>query len=390
VTTIAWQPDVTDALQAALQPGAEVVLPYDPRPYVVARTIRMYTRSTLRLCPGVTLEAKRGQFLDPGGYDAPNPLLSIVGAQRVRVVGGPGSRLLMHREDYTEPPYAKSEYRHGVFIAGSEDVEFTGPTIADTGGDGLYVTSRPSAIGGRIASVNVRVADVTAESCYRNAFCIASVENLRMERCRAIGTQGVAPQAGFLIEPNNEDDWLAGVRLIDCAAHSNSGAGIMVQLIKLWHLSREISVSVENPLVTGSGAKQPAIRCLMGRDRNAPGVVTFDGLVCRDFTTPGLAVEWSMQNNTFLRFKDCTWDHCDSDNDASAWHLKLTNVGNPAGRKPVTFENCRLFGVSTTRPWCKVEGDGLFPDVLGYVTCMDGPDPALSVAALPNLAAHRA
>lgn len=396
-----WQPDVTDDLQHAINGGADVRIPYDRRPYVVNRKIRLGRGQTLYLDHSV-LEAQKGAFLDAGSYDNPNPLLSAVGlvghaSRPTRVLGSPGATLRMRRDDYTKAPYPKGEFRHGLFVAGCEHFEAEGFAIDHTGGDGLYVTSTPdpSAPGGRRPSSHVNATEVSATACFRNGFCVASVEYCTLRRCQAERTNGTAPKAGFLIEPNGESDWLHQVRLIDCEGAANDGAALMIQLNKLWHKSRPVSVDIEGFWAYGINSHQPAVRCLMGRDRNAPGYVAFDRLLCRDYAPPGLQLDWSMACDTYLEFNDCVWDRCGTGPQQSPFLFNLTNAGNPSGKKPIRFGGqdaatsrpCRIFGL-TDRPWCQVYGMGPFEDVLGNVVLMDGTV-APDVAALPNVAVDR-
>ena len=127
--------DATDALQRAIDSGAKtVVVDKQPTPWIV-RPINLRNNLQLILEEGVEILAKEGEFQNIGDV-----LLRAVETRNVRIVGeGRGATLRMRKRDYWRAPYKKSEWRHGISLLSAQDVVIENLTIAETGGDGVYL-----------------------------------------------------------------------------------------------------------------------------------------------------------------------------------------------------------------------------------------------------------
>ena len=79
------------------------------------------------------VEAKKGEF-----HGTNDSLFNIVLKKNVSLVGY-GAVLRMHRKDYDNPPYKKAEWRHVINVKSSENVKIHGLTLAESGGDGIYL-----------------------------------------------------------------------------------------------------------------------------------------------------------------------------------------------------------------------------------------------------------
>lgn len=91
------------------------------------------TDQELVLEKGVVLQALRGAYQSTGDC-----LFSVADKKNVAITGQ-GATLRMWRGDYARPPYKKSEFRHAINIHGCDGVRITGLTIAESGGDGIYL-----------------------------------------------------------------------------------------------------------------------------------------------------------------------------------------------------------------------------------------------------------
>ena len=151
---------------------------------------------------GVTLLAKRDEF---HGLD--DSLLKIEGAANISLQGRPGSALKMRRADYAVPswgscptcrPYTKAEWRAGIWIAGCRNVTLAGLTVAETGGDGLYIDDLNHGKPNNLISRDIHVVDCVFDRNWRQGCSVISAINLLVERCTFSNTNGTDPSASIL------------------------------------------------------------------------------------------------------------------------------------------------------------------------------------------------
>ncbi len=127
--------DATECLQKAIDSGVKtVVVDKQTGPWIV-RPITLRSNLELVLQEGTEIVAKQGEFKSKGEC-----LLRASQASNVTIRGeGKGATLRMRKRDYWNEPYEKSEWRHGVSLLSSENVAIENLTIAETGGDGIYL-----------------------------------------------------------------------------------------------------------------------------------------------------------------------------------------------------------------------------------------------------------
>ncbi|MCU0915099.1 MAG: right-handed parallel beta-helix repeat-containing protein [Planctomycetes bacterium] len=228
--------DATAALQAALDSGATKVIVADMKTPWVVRPIRLADDQELVLEPGVVLLAKRDEF-----RDSDDSLLSASGRKNVRITG-PGATLRMWREDYDRPPYQKAEWRHGINIRSCTGVRITGLTIAESGGDGIYLGVSQKGV----TNTDVEIRDVVCDRNYRQGISVISAKNLLIVNTILRATSGTAPMAGIDFEPNHSDEVLVNCVMRDCLVEGNAGDGFLFALHNLAYDSIPISVRIEN------------------------------------------------------------------------------------------------------------------------------------------------
>ncbi|HAK94811.1 MAG TPA: hypothetical protein DCM87_07335, partial [Planctomycetes bacterium] len=147
----------------------------------------------------------------------------------------------MRRQDYTQPPYDKAEWRHALSILSCADVRVTGLTLADSGGDGIYLGVAAKGV----TNSNVRIEDVVCERNHRQGISVISAENLLIERCILRETAGTAPMAGIDFEPNHPTEKLAACVMRDCTVERNRGVGFDFYLNNLGAASFPVSIRLE-------------------------------------------------------------------------------------------------------------------------------------------------
>jgi hypothetical protein len=205
VAHAAWwgfQPEEsTAALQAAIDSGAKkVVIERMPSPWIVD-PLRLADDQELHFEPGAEVLAKQGSFR--GSADS---LFSAAGKKNIKLVG-PGATLRMRRADYDGPDYKHAEWRHVLKFHGCTGITIEGLTLAESGGDGIYLGAGP----GGAPCKDVVIRDVICDRNYRQGISVISAENLLIERCVLKGTAGTPPAAGIDFEPNRANE-----RLVNC------------------------------------------------------------------------------------------------------------------------------------------------------------------------------
>ncbi|MCX8064580.1 MAG: hypothetical protein N3G21_05335, partial [Candidatus Hydrogenedentes bacterium] len=108
--------DSTEALQRAIDFGAEeVVVPNMGSPWVV-RPINLRSGLWLNIMPGVIIEAKKGEFKGKG-----DSLFSAVNIENLKI-SGYGAVLRMHKRDYQNKAiYEPAEWRMAISLRGCKN-----------------------------------------------------------------------------------------------------------------------------------------------------------------------------------------------------------------------------------------------------------------------------
>ena len=228
--------DSTAQLQAALTSGvARLIVEKMPTPWIVT-PLKGASNLELVLEPGVEIQAKPGEFRPKGAC-----LLTFAGCTNVHIVGY-GATLRMRHEDYMQPSYEKSEWRHALSILSCRNVRIEGLTLADSGGDGIYLGSR----GAPYRNVDVTIRDVLCDRNHRQGISVISAENLLIENTVMRETFGTPPAAGIDFEPNRPSEVLKNCVMRNCLSIRNHGAGYTTWAGQLNAASEPIGIRFEN------------------------------------------------------------------------------------------------------------------------------------------------
>jgi hypothetical protein len=130
-------------------------------------------------------------------------------------ISGYGATILGKRASYSP----QSEGRHAFYVDGGQEITIQGIKCLDMGSDGVY-------LGGNTRYVTVK--DVTTDNCRRNGISITAARNILIEHCKLLNTNGVDPQMGIDIEPNNNNDFCNDIIVKDCFAYNNTNHGYNV------------------------------------------------------------------------------------------------------------------------------------------------------------------
>lgn len=288
--------DATSALQSAIDSRASrVVVDKQTTPWIVDE-IRLRGNQEVFFEPGVEVLAKQGSFQATSAS-----LFTANDCENLRLIG-PGATLRMRRDDYAKPPYKKGEWRHVLNLLGCKDVLVQGLTLAESGGDGIYVARGHS----RKQSVNVTVRNVVCDRNYRQGVSVISAENLLIEDCVLRNTAGTAPAAGIDFEPNLADERLVNCILRNCRIEDNRGVGIAIYAVPLDGTSADMSIRCEGCVTRGTNDRSSIIYTANG-GTNGPvkGSIEFTDCRFEDRGHAGIVIGSKPVNGASLVFRNC-------------------------------------------------------------------------------------
>jgi len=254
--------DSTDALQKAIDSGArDVIVPNVGRPWVVG-PIRLASGQRIVFERGVVVLAKAGAFRGR------TECLFKADCCRDLAIEGYGAKWVMRKTDYHHPPYQKAEWRHCLSLLSCENVKVEGLTLADSGGDGIYI-GRSHKKGAAPWCRNILVRDVVCDGNNRQGISVITAVDLRIEDSEMRNTWGTAPQAGIDFEPNRPDERLSNCVVRRCRFIGNTGAGVLISPHLMKSDTEPISIRIEDCLIRGNA--KAAIRIVGVGHKDAVG-----------------------------------------------------------------------------------------------------------------------
>ena len=293
--------DATDIVQKALDSGvSRVVLDRAGSPYIV-RPLFVRSNTEVVFEEGVEVLAKRGEFHDK--FDA---LFTIARSTNIVLRGlGAGATLKMWIKDYQSPAYSRGEWRHVVNLLSAENVTVENLTLADSGGDGVYVGAKPANVPCR----NITIRGCVCDNNNRQGISVISVDGLLIERTTMKNTRGTNPKAGIDFEPNAACQLLKNIVMRDCLSENNAGGGYYMYAGNFDARTEPISITLEN--------------CRSVNDNSAGLRLAFAG-------TP----RGTWPKGGFFVAKGCTFSG------SRGTGVRISN--KPLGTMPVTLENCTI------------------------------------------------
>ena len=338
----------TAAFQRALDSGAQtVVVDRQTSDWVVEP---LHVRSNTRIVfeNDVTVRAKKGMF--KGRNDI---LFSAHCVKNVEFIGQGRAILAMNAEDYRNPEfYRPSEFRHAIRLEQVTDVKISNLIIQGSGGDGIYIDTL---VGGLIERV-------TSENNVRQGISVVSCCNLTIRDCIFAVTQGMPPQAGIDIEPDGGRDFVENVLIENCLFVGNAGWGIDFHLDNLNHNSRPVSVKVANCRAYGN--RGAGVRLDSAGLYPLKGNVSFENCHVSGNGGPALLMRRQTAESLALKITDCVFDGRGSTSDV----VQVVNSGyRPFGG--IVLENVKVLADSGCRPFSFTSYPGAgAKDISGGIT----------------------
>lgn len=217
--------DIAVELQAAINNPATKVIVFDGTSSTVYVSSGVRLRSDLKIIIGnnVTLRAKAQAFTKDhdmfirGDY-----------SKNVTIEGGPGSRIVLNKPEYTFHVHALGFYN-------AENIIVRNLRISDSGGDGLYFGDHS---GGKGYNKNILIDSVFLDNHARNALSVTTVDGLIVRNSTFANTKADksalgGPWAGIDLEPDYPGQIMKNVEIRDSVFYGNAGVAIDLHFTKI-------------------------------------------------------------------------------------------------------------------------------------------------------------
>ncbi|MCY4403216.1 MAG: right-handed parallel beta-helix repeat-containing protein [Candidatus Poribacteria bacterium] len=370
--------DATEGLQAAIDSGARRLIVPNMRADWIVRPIKLASNQEIIFERGTVVSAKRGEYRGKGD--------SLFTAQDVEnlTIRGYGATFRMWKQDYITGlvleqfdwhrwygQYPKAEWRMTLSIRGSKNVNVSGLTLKDSGGDGIYVD------GGKSLrhSENVYLRDITCENHYRQGISVISAENLIVDNCTFSNTWGTPPSSGVDIEPDLADQRIKNVKFSGCQFVDNAGDGIEIFLAHITDETEDVTIRFDNCYI--SSQHGAGIRVSKVRDNGPGGYIEFNNCTVENTKSYGIKVQEKSITGARVTFNDCAVINAATDRDfGGEWSpislsLPQTNIVQAMGG--IDFIDCFVED-NFERPavaYTQQDSDLPLQDVTGTITVLN-------------------
>lgn len=332
--------DSTKALQAAIDSGAEkVIVDNVGQPWIVDR-IALASHQEVVFEEGVEVLAKRGAF--KGKTDA----LFHAHLKENVTLRGYGATLRMRRADYAGPDYEKAEWRHVLDFRSCSHVRVYGLTLAESGGDGIYLGTAKD----HLPNKHVHIKDVICDKNYRQGISVINAEDLLIENCILRDTAGTPPMAGIDFEPNVPEERLVHCVMRNCVTQGNAGNGYALYLPPLNAASRPVSLRFENCQSLGDHSSGVWIATGNAPDRAVQGTIEFVNCVFEGSREAGVVVANKPVEGCRLRFEKCSVLDGAAAQPTHAPILFLSGQGDSEPVGGIEFADCFVRDVLDRKP----------------------------------------
>ena len=238
--------DASECLQKAIRSRAkEVIINNTGKDWIIGKTISLVSNQSLTLEDGVVIRAAKGAFKKPA------PMFVSIGGSNISIRGKGTAKIIMNRADYRNPKlYTQSEHRHIFALASVSNVTVRDLTLAESGGDGIYLGGYGKP---RAYCQNVLIENVTFDGHNRLGLAVISGKDITIRNCRFLNAEGCPPQGGIDFEPNVSKEKMSGCLVENCFFENNKGAALSVAPSKLNAESEPVSVLIRNCVLRKNG-----------------------------------------------------------------------------------------------------------------------------------------
>ena len=208
----------------------------------------------------------------------------------------------MRRDDYAGPPYKKAEWRNVLALQSCTNVRIYGLTLAESGGDGIYLGTAT----GSVPNKDIIIKDVVCDKNYRQGISVINAENLLIEDCVLSNTAGTAPAAGIDFEPNAPGERLVNCTLRRVVSQNNAGGGFLLAIPSLTAASAPVSLCFQQCRSIGDQHAAVLVHTGNSPKKAVRGSIEFSDCVFEKSTGPGILISNKPDGGCRLRFLRCS------------------------------------------------------------------------------------
>jgi hypothetical protein len=322
--------DATTAMQSAINSGADkLIIENMGSPWVVDK-IQLASDQELFFEKGVVVIAKKGAFRGKGDSLFTASLKSNI------TLSGYGATLKMHKSDYVGEGYEKAEWRHALSIRSCSNIRVYGLTLAESGGDGIYLGVAQKGI----TNTDIHIKDVICDSNHRQGISVISARNLLIENCVLRNTSGTPPAAGIDFEPNHASEELVNCIMRNCVSENNDGDGYEFYIRNLNGKSADLSIRLENCRSVGD---RTSLRYVINNgpgDAAVKGLAEFVNCSFENGRNGGVIIGDKPADAGRIRFEKCVISNPALDNAEVSPIVFNTRHGATEDVGGVDFEDC--------------------------------------------------
>jgi hypothetical protein len=349
--------DSTAALQAAIDSGVpKLVVDNVGAPWIVDR-IRLASNQEIVFEKGVVVLAKKGAF--KGKTDA----LFTASLRKNITLTGYGAVLRMRKADYTTDAYEKAEWRHTLALLSCDKVKVYGLTLADSGGDGIYIGVAKRGV----PCSNIHIKDVVCDNHHRQGISVISAENLLIEDTVMKNTAGTNPQAGIDFEPNHPGERLVNCVMRNCVSENNVGGAYALYVVPLNGTSKPMSIRLENCRGTTSSFGLNLLTSNGGEGGSPRGTVEVVDCTFANTRGAGMVLTNVPAKRMAVRIVGCTVANVAAEQPKTSPIMLGTRSGAYDPMGGITFEDCTIDDPMDRQPlrYLDVVGDTPLTNVTG-------------------------
>jgi hypothetical protein len=143
------------------------------------------------------------------------------------------------------------EWGFGISIRGSQNIKILNAVVKNCWGDGIYLGT----INNSSPNENILIKYSFLDNNRRNGVSIISGINVTISNTLISNTNGTAPMSGIDLEPNNNNEVLQKINLLNVVTFNNKNEGILIVLRGLYgENNKEVTVAIENHIDDSSGS----------------------------------------------------------------------------------------------------------------------------------------
>lgn len=171
-----------------------------------------------------------------------NSIIAIIDVSDIYIIGGvlEGDRYRHLNEN--------GEWGMGIRILGANKIFIKNTKSNHCWGDGYYIGSSTK----QNFSKDISLINVEANNNRRHNITLISGSNIKITQPKLINADGFILSAGIDIEPNDKNEVLENIEIIDPSTENNA-VGLQISTANFDNTSKNISINISNHIDNGSG-----------------------------------------------------------------------------------------------------------------------------------------